>query len=109
LTTIWRLFVLASDNVGVVTMAASAQDTNTKLPHSPRHFPNSPLSNRQVVQVDLATPRSKWSRSLGNPPSRDPHSSITPPSALTAIGHWVFEEKTDFIVGQLGQFWPRHT
>jgi quercetin dioxygenase-like cupin family protein len=32
LTTIWYLFVLASDNVGVVTMAASAQDTSTKLP-----------------------------------------------------------------------------
>ena len=23
-------------------------------------------------------------------------------------GHWVFEEKTDFIVDQLSQFWPRH-
>jgi hypothetical protein len=33
LTTIWHLFVLASDIVGVVTMAASAQDTSTKLPH----------------------------------------------------------------------------
>jgi pimeloyl-ACP methyl ester carboxylesterase len=27
---------------------------------------------------------------------------------IEECGHWVFEEKTDFIVDQLSQFWPRH-
>jgi pimeloyl-ACP methyl ester carboxylesterase len=27
---------------------------------------------------------------------------------IEQCGHWVFEEKPDFIVGQLSQFWPRH-
>jgi pimeloyl-ACP methyl ester carboxylesterase len=27
---------------------------------------------------------------------------------IEECGHWVFEEKTDFIVSQLSQFWPRH-
>jgi pimeloyl-ACP methyl ester carboxylesterase len=27
---------------------------------------------------------------------------------IEECGHWVFEEKTDFIVQQLSQFWPRH-
>jgi pimeloyl-ACP methyl ester carboxylesterase len=27
---------------------------------------------------------------------------------IEQCGHWVFEERTDFIVGQLSQFWPRH-
>jgi pimeloyl-ACP methyl ester carboxylesterase len=27
---------------------------------------------------------------------------------IEECGHWVFEERTDFIVDQLSQFWPRH-
>jgi pimeloyl-ACP methyl ester carboxylesterase len=28
---------------------------------------------------------------------------------IEECGHWVFEEQPDFIVGQLSQFWPRHS
>jgi pimeloyl-ACP methyl ester carboxylesterase len=28
---------------------------------------------------------------------------------IEECGHWVFEEKADFIVAQLDQFWTRHS
>ncbi|MEH2513310.1 pimeloyl-ACP methyl ester carboxylesterase [Nitrobacteraceae bacterium AZCC 1564] len=28
---------------------------------------------------------------------------------IEGCGHWVFEEKPDFIIDQLSKFWPRHT
>jgi pimeloyl-ACP methyl ester carboxylesterase len=28
---------------------------------------------------------------------------------IEGCGHWVFEEKPDFVIDQLSKFWPRHT
>jgi pimeloyl-ACP methyl ester carboxylesterase len=35
-------------------------------------------------------------------------SSSAEGDVIEECGHWVFEEKPDFIVDQLNQFWPRH-
>jgi pimeloyl-ACP methyl ester carboxylesterase len=77
------------------------------------YIPQMAEQTKELTRSKLAVPMLAWGgrRSFGDHciSSAKAIANSADGGVIDECGHWVFEEKTDFIVGQLSQFWPRHS
>jgi pimeloyl-ACP methyl ester carboxylesterase len=77
------------------------------------YIPQMAEQTKELTRNKLAVPMLAWGgrRSFGDHciSSAKAIANSAEGGVIDECGHWVFEEKTDFIVGQLSQFWPRHS
>jgi pimeloyl-ACP methyl ester carboxylesterase len=77
------------------------------------YIPQMAEQTKELTRSKLAIPMLAWGgrRSFGDHciNSAKAIADSAEGGVIDECGHWVFEEQTDFIVGQLSQFWPRHS
>ncbi|WP_165435147.1 alpha/beta hydrolase [Bradyrhizobium sp. Leo121] len=77
------------------------------------YIPQMADQTKELTRSKLAVPMLAWAgrRSFGDHciNSAKAIASNAEGGVIEECGHWVFEEKPDFIVGQLSQFWQRHS
>jgi pimeloyl-ACP methyl ester carboxylesterase len=77
------------------------------------YIPQMAEQTKELTRSKLAVPMLAWGgrRSFGDHciNSAKAIANSAEGGVIDECGHWVFEEKTDFIVSQLSQFWPRHS
>jgi pimeloyl-ACP methyl ester carboxylesterase len=77
------------------------------------YIPQMAEQTKELTRNKLTVPMLAWGgrRSFGDHcfNSAKAIANSADGGVIEECGHWVFEEKPDFIVGQLSQFWPRHT
>jgi pimeloyl-ACP methyl ester carboxylesterase len=77
------------------------------------YIPQMAEQTKELTRSKLAVPMLAWGgeRSFGDHcvNSAKAIAGSAEGGVIEKCGHWVFEERPDFIVGQLGQFWPRNS
>jgi pimeloyl-ACP methyl ester carboxylesterase len=77
------------------------------------YIPQMAEQTKELTRSKLAVPMLAWGgrKSFGDHciNSAKAIADSAEGGVIDECGHWVFEEKTDFIVGQLSEFWPRHS
>jgi pimeloyl-ACP methyl ester carboxylesterase len=77
------------------------------------YIPQMAEQTKELTRSKLTVPMLAWAgrRSFGNHcfDCAKAIANSAEGGVIEECGHWVFEEKQDFIVQQLSQFWPRHS